>query len=304
MTSVLHFAPTASKRKMIMTKKNKLRIVAAVSAALLLGGALIYFKDDIAQKMSENDLETFRPIVVSQGTLDDITNDLIKEAATSPIPKTTAINNTDPAAIALEMTEPITASDTLPDDVRRSLIDSAQSLNSASSDALGWLYIPDTAISYPVMQSDDNDYYLSHAFDGSRLQAGSVFLDYRCEGHFLNNINIVYGHNMKNGTMLAGVLKFSDNAYFDAHRYGWLATPDTVYRIDFFSCARADWHDSLYDGGTAVSEWVPHVCEKSVVSREMTYSNDDRFISLSTCSYEFRNARTILSGKLVEMIGG
>ena len=100
------------------------------------------------------------------------------------------------------------------------------------------------------------------------------------------------------------MLKFTDSVYFDAHRYGYLATPETVYRIDFFSCARADWHDSLYDGSMSVAEWVPHICDKSVVSREMTYSDDDRFISLSTCSYEFQNARTILTGKLVEMNGG
>ena len=150
------------------------------------------------------------------------------------------------------------------------------------------------------MQSDDNDYYLSHAYDGTYLKAGSVFLDYRCEGRFQNPINIVYAHNMKNGSMFAQVTNFKNDSYFESHKYGWLATPETVYRIDFFSCAVADWHDSLYEGDTPVAEWVPHICDKSVVGREITYSDDDRFISLSTCSYEFQNARTILTGKLVE----
>lgn len=299
MTSTLYFVPMRSKGILTMTKKNKLKIVAAVSAALLLGGALVYFKDDIQQAAKDNKIEPFRPIMVSQGTLDDITDDLMAETTTAP--EIAAMNNTEATTVATETTEPITASDTLPDEVRQSLIDSAQSLNNAYPDALGWLYIPNTNISYPVMQSGDNDFYLSHAYDGSRLQAGSVFLDYRCEGHFLNNINIVYGHNMKNGSMFAGVLNFTNDSYFDSHRYGWLATPETVYRIDFFSCARADWHDSLYDGSMAVAEWVPHICDRSVVSQEMTYSDDDRFISLSTCSYEFQNARTILTGKLVEM---
>lgn len=154
------------------------------------------------------------------------------------------------------------------------------------------------------MQSDDNDYYLSHAYDGSYLKAGSVFLDNRCENRFMNPINIVYAHNMKNGSMFAGLLKFADPAYFDGHRYGWLSTPETVYRVDFFSCARTDWHDELYDGSLSVTDWIPHVENLSVVCREMEYSENDRFISLSTCSYEFQNARTILTGKLVETIGG
>lgn len=278
-----------------MKRKTKLIIAAAVSAALLSGGAYICFKDDISQKMSESDLEPFIPITVSQGALDDITDDLMTETtATAEIDE---LSNT-------EVSQPFTPSDVLPDDVRQSLIDSAQSMNSVYPDALGWLYIPNTAISYPIMQSGDNDHYLSHAYDGSYLKAGSVFLDYRCENRFMNPINIVYAHNMKNGSMFAGVLNFTNESYFESHRYGWLATPETVYRIDFFSCARADRYDELYDGSLSVTDWIPRVENMSVVCREMEYSENNRFISLSTCSYEFQNARTILTGKLVETIGG
>lgn len=283
-----------------MKKKNKLKIAAAVSAALLLGGAVLLFKDDIAQNISENDLKPFKPIMVSQGTLDGITDELIAETTSA---ETIPIGSTQTTAAA-EIPQNIAVSDTLPDDVRQSLIDSAQSLNNAYPDAIGWLYIPDTPINYPIMQSDDNDYYLSHAYDGSYLKAGSVFLDNRCENRFMNPINIVYAHNMKNGSMFAGVLKFADYAYFDSHRYGWLSTPETVYRIDFFSCAKADWHDELYDGSTSIDEWLSHLSDISVVTENADFSGNDRFISLSTCSYEFQNARTILTGKLVETIGG
>ncbi len=283
-----------------MIKKKKLGIMAAVSAALLLGGALIYFKDDIAQNISENDLEPFRPITVSQGTLDDITNDLIAETT---VEKTVEIGNSQTTATS-EIPQNTAVSGILPDDVHQSLIDSAQAMNSAYPDAVGWLYIPDTPINYPIMQSDDNDYYLSHAYDGSYLKAGSVFLDNRCENRFMNPINIVYAHNMRNGSMFAGLLRFADSAYFESHRYGWLATPEIVYRIDFFSCAKADMNDELYDGSTPVDEWLSHLSDISVVSENADFSGNDRFISLSTCSYEFENARTILTGKLVETIGG
>ena len=125
-------------------------------------------------------------------------------------------------------------------------MESAQSLNEAYPDAIGWLYIPNTNISYPVTQGKDNEYYLSHAYDGSSFSAGAIFLDYRCENRFMNPVNILYGHSMKNGTMFAGVLNFADSSYFESHRYGWLATPETVYRIDFFSCAKTDCNDKLY----------------------------------------------------------
>lgn len=283
-----------------MTKKSKLGIMAAVSAALLLGGALLYFKDDIAQNIAEDNIQPFRPITVSQGTLDEITSGLIAETTTKNMAK---INSTQTVTTA-EIPQNTAVSDTLHSDVRQSLIESAQAMNSAYPDAVGWLYIPDTPINYPIMQRDDNDFYLHHAYDGSSLKSGSIFLDYRCENRFMNPINIVYGHNMRNGSMFAGLLKFSDSAYFVSHRYGWLSTPEAVYRVDFFSCAKADMYDELYDGSMPVSQWIPHIADRSAVFRDADFSENDRFISLSTCSYEFENARTILTGKLVETIGG
>ena len=273
-----------------MTKKAKISIAAAVSAALLFGGSFIFFKDDIAQKKADSDISPYRPTPEIQHELDVISADLMTEAAT-------AVESAPPETVTSVVTEK--AAVVLPDEIRQSLIDSAQSLNSAYPNVIGWLYIPNTRISYPIMQGEDNEYYLHHDFDGSPLKAGSIFLDYRCENRLMNPINVLYGHNMRNGSMLAQVTSYTTDSFFDAHRYGWLATPDTVYRIDFFSCAIADSSDSLYDGSTPSKEWIPHICEKSVVSRDMTFSDNDRFISLSTCSYEFENARTVLTGKLV-----
>ena len=273
-----------------MTKKAKVTIVAAVSAALLLGGSFIFFKDDIAQKKADNDILPYRPTSEMQHELDVISADLMTET-------TQAAGSASPGTVTSAVAD--TTAALLPDEIRQRLTDSAQSLNSAYPNAIGWLYIPNTKISYPVMQGEDNEYYLHHDFDGSPLKAGSIFLDYRCENRLMNPINVLYGHNMRNGSMFAQVTSYTTDSFFDAHRYGWLATPDTVYRIDFFSCAIADSSDSLYDGSTQSKEWIPHICEKSVVSRDMIFSDEDRFISLSTCSYEFENARTVLTGKLV-----
>lgn len=276
-----------------MKKKTILRALAAVSAAaLLLGGAYLLTKDDFRQRLKETEIKPYMPAPTILAALDEASE---PETTTSIAASTVTEDEISPTTTSVTTTSP-----ELPSEVKEQLIESAQSLNSAYPDAIGWLYIPDTVINYPVMQSGDNSYYLDHAYDGSPLKAGSVYLDCRCEGRFRNPINIVYAHNMKNGSMFAQVTNFKNDSYFENHKYGWLATPETVYRIDFFSCAVADWHDSLYEGDTPVAEWVPHICDKSVVGREITYSDDDRFVSLSTCSYEFQNARTILTGKLVE----
>lgn len=279
-----------------MKKKTILRALAAVSAAaLLLGGAYLLTKDDFRQKLKETEIKPYMPTPTVLAALDDVSE---AESTTTSTITTTATGDTKELATEAVIT---TASPELSAEVKQSLIDSAVSLNNAYPDALGWLYIPDTVISYPILQSDDNFYYLDHAYDGTPLKAGSVFLDYRYEGRFQNPINIVYAHNMKNGSMFAQITRFKNDSFFESHKYGWLATPETVYRIDFFSLAVADWHDSLYEGDTEISEWIPHLYGKSAESREMTYSDDDRFVSFSTCSYEFTNARNILTGKLVEV---
>ncbi len=278
-----------------MKKKTILRALAAVSAAaLLLGGAYLLTKDDFRQRLKETEIKPYMPTPTILAALDEASE---PEKTTSIAVSTIPEDEISPTTTS----ETTTATPELPSEVKEQLIDSAQSLNTAYPDAIGWLYIPDTVINYPVMQSDDNFYYLDHAYDGSPLKAGSVYLDCRCEGRFRNPINIVYAHNMKNGSMFAQITRFKNDSFFESHKYGWLATPETVYRIDFFSLAVADWHDELYKGDTSISEWIPHLYVRSAVCREMTYTDDDRFVSFSTCSYEFENARNILTGKLVEV---
>ncbi|MBP5581724.1 MAG: class B sortase [Ruminococcus sp.] len=275
-----------------MTKKAKVTIVAAVSAALLVGGCFIFFKDDIAQKKADSDISPYRPTPEIQHELDVISSYLMTEA-------TTALESAPPEAVTSVVED--TAAAVLPDEIRQNLKDSAQSLNSAYPNAIGWLYIPNTRISYPVMPGEDNEYYLHHDFDRSRLKAGSVFLDCRCENRFMNPVNILYGHNMKNGSMFAQITSYTTESFFEAHRYGWLSTPETVYRIDFFACSIVRSDDRLYNGNSPISEWIPHIYDRAVVSSGMSYSGNDRFISLSTCSYEFENARTVLTGRLVNI---
>ena len=140
-----------------MKKKTILRILAAASAvALLLGGIYLLTKDDVRQKLKETDLKPYMPTPSVLAALDEVS-----EPEITTISETTTTITGEATESTTEAAVITTASPKLSAEVRQSLIDSAQSLNSAYPDALGWLYIPDTVISYPVMQSRDNDYYLN-----------------------------------------------------------------------------------------------------------------------------------------------
>ena len=279
-------------------------VAAVISAALILGGAVMLVGDDVKQEMKTAEIQPYTVSVEVQERLDRITDELTQETdATEPITVTETWFSDETVTATVDTTEPVRTYDTLPEETMQQLITAARSLTGAFPDAIGWLIIPGTNINYPLMQGSDNDYYLHHAYDGSHLSAGSIFLDFRCENRLMNGINIVYGHNMKNGSMFAGLTNFGDTDYFNAHRYGWLATTDKVYRLDFFSLAHVNCDDSIYDGSQPVTDWIPRVEQLSTICTGITYDASDRFISLSTCTRATGDDRTVLTGRLVG-IGG
>lgn len=269
-------------------------IAAAVAAALLSGGIFLLTKDSTAQKIKEKDLSPFMPDSIVISALDDAA----KQAENTDIPQILPLTETENADETVDVQNAVT--DTLSEEIRAELLETVRSLNESYPNAIDWIYLPGTAINYPIMQGDDNEFYLHHAYDNGYLKAGSVFLDNRCESRFKNNLNILYAHNMKNGSMFAGVTNFKNNAYFQNHRYGWLVTADSVNRIDFFAVAVTDWHDEIYNGFRQTSEQLAHIKEISRIYEEISVTDDDRLLLMSTCSYEFSNARTILIGKMME----
>jgi sortase B len=275
-------------------KKRTKCILAAASAVLLLEGTLLLFRDDATQKLSERRMEKFRPpanVTAALETLADMPEPTENTSASVPSDETISEENIPLPSV----------SDSLTSEMLRDFTAQVQAMQAVYPDAIGWLYLPDMAINYPIMQGSDNDFYLHHAPDGRSLKAGSVFLDCRCESRFMNGINIVYAHNMRNGSIFAGVTKYKNTAYFQNHRQGFLATRDTVYRIDFFSAAVVNRYDAVYDGSARTEDWLSHLKENSLLYENVDVSENDRYISLSTCSYEFTDARTVLTGKLVEL---
>ena len=244
-------------------KSKLLKIAAAVSAAALISGGIYFlFYDDLAQKISYEKLKPFMP---------DIT--VLSVASTEQI------NKENKAELKKQVRE----------------------LSQSYDSSIGWIYIPDTNINYPIMQAEDNEYYLHRSYDGSYLYSGSIYLDWRCKSDFSGDVNMLYGHNMSDGSMFADVTKFIDSNYFDSHDYGWLTTENAVYKIDFFSVSQPENYDSFYDVNADVNSWLDNLRSESFIWRNLEFSNEDKFISLSTCTGSEGSSRTVLTGKLTEI---
>lgn len=252
--------------------RNKiLKITAAVvAAALLFGGLFLLFRDDVQVKIQEEKIKPFVP---------DFTLLEVPE-------------NIDPE-------EENTAE--IPSEAEKNLTEQVQNLCDNFDNSIGWINVPETKIDFPVMYSGDNEFYLHRAVDGSYLRVGSIFLDYRCNADFTGKINVLYGHNMSDGSMFADVMKFIDSDYFDSHNYGWLSTEKAVYKIDFFSLSQPENYDDFYDVSADINTWLDDLRANSFIWRNIGISENDQFISLSTCTNSEGSSRTVLTGKIMEV---
>lgn len=165
--------------------------------------------------------------------------------------------------------------------------------------AVGWLYCEGTPINYPVMQSDDNDYYLRRLPDGTYNTAGSLFADYRCGKLGESNNYIIYGHNMKNGTMFSCLTKYKSQPYYDEHPVLYLYTPEGNYQIELIAGFVSKPTRGIYNTNQTY-EQILRYCSNYTFRSDVAPCEGDCYITLSTCSYEYENARYIVVGRLVE----
>ncbi len=173
-----------------------------------------------------------------------------------------------------------------------------------NKDIIGWLYCPDTIINYPVVQGKSNDQYLRRDLDGKYLVSGTVFADYR-NGTLTSDPNyIIYGHNMKNGSMFNILAKYKQQEFYDKHPIIYYLTPDATYRLELFAGLVIKRNDKIYTLNQNKEEFLSLAEEyraKSTFKSNTVITPEDTVVTLSTCSYEFDNARYIVMCKLVEI---
>ena len=177
-------------------------------------------------------------------------------------------------------------------------------LNEVNSEFIGWLYNSDESIDYPVVQTDDNSYYLNHLFNKEINSSGCIFIDYRNATDFSDKNTIIYGHNMNNGSMFAPLLKFEEEEYFCQHNKLYFLSPKKNYKIEIFSCYSADTDENSWDidfsSGYEYEKWLNEIISKSLWKSSVLPENDDKIVTLSTCSNDSLDTRFVLHGILYE----
>lgn len=218
----------------------------------------------------------------------DVTQSLAQSAVTAQSAQTDALPEAVESPAQKHMTD---APENAPQPLIAPIEVDFGTLWKTCADIKAWLYCADTPIQEPVVQSADNEYYLRRLPDGTYNRSGTLFLDYRCASDFTDAVSVIYGHNMQNDSMFGTLVKYQEQAYYDAHPCLWLITPERSFRLDVIAGASVDAASEIYTlDPAATSEIIEH----STFETDAAWSEDDRFVILSTCTYTYSGARYVL----------
>lgn len=155
-----------------------------------------------------------------------------------------------------------------------------EALKRLNKDVVGWLYIPDTRIDYPIMQSGSKkpeDYYLKRDLYEAEDKHGSIYIQKNNAGDFSDDFTVLYGHKMRDGSMFASVHDFKEESFIKAHNKAYIYTPNEVYVYSLLEVVEKD---------------------ASLLSRQsLDLADQNTYIALSTCGFPSSKKRVILIGK-------
>lgn len=177
-----------------------------------------------------------------------------------------------------------------------------EALREVNPDVVGWILIPDTKVNYPLMQGEDNDYYLNRTWEGKRNSIGSIFLEHLNSPDLTDFNTIVYGHNMKNGAMFGCLHQFRYQDHWQTHPYVYIRTDEGTYRYEIFAAYRAEKESNTYalhfPNDPFKEAFVQEALENSVIETGVQPEITDRFLTLSTCSGAGYSTRWVVQARL------
>lgn len=202
-----------------------------------------------------------------------------------------------PAATAAETGESGENVEALPPQYPPLAID-MDALKEINGDFRGWFYFPAVEVSYPVVQGEDNDYYLKHSFEDAKSNSGSIFMDCGASPDWSDRNTFVFGHNMRDGSMFGTFKKLVDDAsLLDANPRFYIYTEDAVYTYEIFSyyMTRKDSNRYMvFSSDENYDKYVGWAVENSSYAFDVDLSERPNIVSLSTCYGSAGTSRRLL----------
>lgn len=163
-----------------------------------------------------------------------------------------------------------------------------EGLKAINPDLVCWIYLGGADINYPVVQGEDNEFYLHNTFEMKKNSAGCVFMDYEVDPELSSWNTFIYGHNMKNGTMFGHLKNYINNPKtYDNDKYIYIFRPEGIYRYEIFSYYLDPTDSKMYytcDNYKEYRAYLREATNKSVRECEAKANPEENIVTLVTCS--------------------
>lgn len=191
-----------------------------------------------------------------------------------------------------------------PIDLNRVLAIDFQSLKKKNPDIIAWLDIPGTGISYPVAKTGDNEFYITHGIYGGKSSSGAVFMDFRNKTDLSDGNTILFGHNMRNGSMFGGLRQFKSQSYRNSRPYVDLYFPDGRVRFEIYSCyeesASGENFPTLFTGEDDRKAFVNAAAARSLYQTGVDPEESGHTLMLVTCTGKGYSHRLVVHAAQID----
>ena len=177
-------------------------------------------------------------------------------------------------------------------------------LQEANSEVIGWIQIPNTGLSYPLLQGADNDYYLNYTWQKKRNPVGAIFMDYRNSSDLSDFNTIIYGHNMNNGSMFGHLHQFKNQSFLESHPYVYLLDDEAncrtyrIFAVYEVSVSTAESYRLSFSDQEDKQAFIDDCLALSNVSTGVVPTVEDQILTLSTCTGRGHATRWVVQAVL------
>ncbi len=285
-------------------KKNTRTILKWILTVVLAVGIIGAIVNEVMNRLGQDDYSEAQ--VLAAAVVEAPPPETETETETAPETQIeTESTETEPETQAETMpeTEP---EETLPPDPAAEELAALNldALRVFNEDVIGWIQIPGTELDYPLLQGEDNDYYLRRTWKGTYSIMGCIFMDYRNDTDLSDFNTIIYGHRMRNNTMFGELKNYKLKAYRDAAPYVYLLDDEGTHKYEIFAAYEALVDAKLYTAGlteeTDKQEVLDTAKELSVWKSGIEPDTDDKILTLVTCTGLGYHSRWILQAVWVE----
>lgn len=185
-----------------------------------------------------------------------------------------------------------------------------EGLQEINPEIYAWIEVPGTNINYPILQheGEDQGYYLTRDMYGEYNQAGSIYTEDYNNKDFQDYHTVLYGHNMKNGSMFHNVRYFAEREFFEEHKDLFVYMPGKILKYEIITCYEYDDRHLLslfdYDDQEGFAAYIEEIMNPrsmyTMVREDREVTTEDKLLTLSTCVANKPNNRRLLQAVLIE----